>query len=247
MRKLTLEGNDNEVAGVFSLLENSEHLVTFSCVPGLKPSWRKGFVAHTADDLVPSPQYLSACAPPLFMACSRLSPDIPHPTGSSLDPEGLGRTTEVVPPTWALSCQYDQPSSQSPPQSAHPLLIPAACLDHLFLGSRQVELRSPSSHDSGSRDYDDLDIHGSQSHHFMANRWETVETVTDCLFLGLQNHADGDCSHEIKRHLLLGRKTMTNLDSILKRRDITLPTKVCLVKAMVFSVVMYGCESWTIK
>ena len=76
---------------------------------------------------------------------------------------------------------------------------------------------------------------------------ETVETVTDFSFLGSKITADGDCSHEIKRHLLLGRKAMTNLDSILKSRDITLPTKVCLVKAMVFPVVMYGCESWTIK
>ena len=67
------------------------------------------------------------------------------------------------------------------------------------------------------------------------------------LFFGLQNHCSGDCSHEIKRHLLLGRKVMTNLDSILKSRDITLPTKVCLVKAMVFPVVMYGCESWTVR
>ena len=76
---------------------------------------------------------------------------------------------------------------------------------------------------------------------------ETMETVTDIIFLGSQITADGDCSHEIKRHLLLGRKVMTNLDSILKSRDITLPTKVCLVKAMVFPVVMYGCESWTVK
>ena len=76
---------------------------------------------------------------------------------------------------------------------------------------------------------------------------ETMETVTDIIFLGSQITADGDCSHEIKRHLLLGRKVMTNLDSILKSRDITLPTKVCLVKAMFFPVVMYGCESWTIK
>ena len=76
---------------------------------------------------------------------------------------------------------------------------------------------------------------------------ETVETVTDVMFLGSKIIADGDCSHEIKRCLLLGRKVMTNLDSILKRRDITLPTKVCLVKAMVFLVVIYGCESWTIK
>ena len=73
---------------------------------------------------------------------------------------------------------------------------------------------------------------------------ETVETVTDFIFQGSKITADGDCSHEIKRRLLLGRKVMTNLDSILKSRDITLPIKVCLVKAMVFPVVMYGCESW---
>ena len=76
---------------------------------------------------------------------------------------------------------------------------------------------------------------------------ETVETVTGFMFWGCKITADGDCSHEIKRRLLLGRKAMTNLDSILKSRDITLPTKVCLVEAMVFPVVIYGCESWTIK
>ena len=76
---------------------------------------------------------------------------------------------------------------------------------------------------------------------------ETLQTVTDFLFLGSKITADGDCSHEIKRCLTLGRKPMTNLDSILKSRDVTLPTKVHLVKAMVFPVVMYGCESWTIK
>ena len=76
---------------------------------------------------------------------------------------------------------------------------------------------------------------------------ETAETVSDFIFLGSKITADGDCSHEIKRHLLLGRKVMTNLDSIFKSRDITLPTKVLLVKAMVFPVVMYGCESWTVK
>ena len=76
---------------------------------------------------------------------------------------------------------------------------------------------------------------------------ETMETVRDFTFLGSKITADGDCSHEIKRHLLLGRKVMTNLDSIFRSRDITLPTKVCLVKAMVFPAVMYGCESWTIK
>ena len=76
---------------------------------------------------------------------------------------------------------------------------------------------------------------------------ETVETVSDFIFLGSKITADGDCSHEIKRRLLFGRKVMTNLDSIFKSRDITLPTKVRLVKAMVFPVVMYGCESWTVK
>ena len=76
---------------------------------------------------------------------------------------------------------------------------------------------------------------------------EKVETVTDFTFLGPKITADGDCSHEIKRHLLLGRKVMTNLDSVLKSRDITLSTRVCLVKAMAFPVVMYGYESWTVK
>ena len=76
---------------------------------------------------------------------------------------------------------------------------------------------------------------------------ETMEIVVDFIFWGSKITADGDCSHEIKRHLLLGRKVMTNLDSILKSRDITLPTKIRLVKAMVFPVVMYGCESWAIK
>ena len=76
---------------------------------------------------------------------------------------------------------------------------------------------------------------------------ETVETVSDFIFLGSKITADGDCRHEIKKRLLLGKKVMTNLDSIFKSRDITLPTKVCLVKAMIFPVVMYGCESWTVK
>ena len=81
----------------------------------------------------------------------------------------------------------------------------------------------------------------------MANRWENSGNSGDCIFLGSKILTDGDCSHEIKRCLLLGRNVMTNLDSILKRRDITLPTKVCLVKAMVSPVVMYGCKSWTVK
>ena len=81
----------------------------------------------------------------------------------------------------------------------------------------------------------------------MANRWETMETLRDFIVLGSKITADGDCTHEIKRRLLLGRKAMTILDSILKSRDITLSTKIHLVKAMVFPVVMYECESWTIK
>ena len=85
------------------------------------------------------------------------------------------------------------------------------------------------------------------SHHFMTNRWVTMETVTDFIFLGSKITADGNCSLEIKICLLLGREAMTNLDSILKSRDITLPTKVHLVTAMIFPVVICGCESWTIK
>ena len=87
--------------------------------------------------------------------------------------------------------------------------------------------------------------HGIQVHHFMANRWGNNGNRET--FLGSKITADGDCSHEIKRHLLPGRKVMTNLDSMLKSRDIDFPTKVHLVKAMVFPVIMYGCESWTIK
>ena len=81
----------------------------------------------------------------------------------------------------------------------------------------------------------------------MLNRNRKVETVIEFIFLGSKITADGDCSYRIKRYLLLGRKVMTNLDNIFKIRDVTLPTKVCLVKAMFFPVVMYGCESWTIK
>ena len=88
--------------------------------------------------------------------------------------------------------------------------------------------------------------HGIWSHHFMANR-KTVDTVTVFIYLGSKITADGDCSHEIKRRLLLERKVMPTLDSILKSKDTTLPTKVCLVKALVFPVVIYGCDSWTIK
>ena len=89
--------------------------------------------------------------------------------------------------------------------------------------------------------------HGIWSHHFMANKWGNCGNSERHCFLGINITADGDCSHEIKRRLLLGRKVMTNLDSMLKSRDITSPTKVRLLKAMVFPVVMYGCESWTTK
>ena len=89
--------------------------------------------------------------------------------------------------------------------------------------------------------------HGIWSQYFMQIDGETMETVTDFIFLGFRITADGDCSHEIKRHLFLEKKAMTNLDHILKSRDIALPTKVCLVKAMVFPMVMHGCESWTVK
>ena len=87
----------------------------------------------------------------------------------------------------------------------------------------------------------------SSPNHFMANGWGENGNSDRLYFLGLQNHMDSDCSHEIKKQLLLGRKAVTNIDSILKSRDITLPTKVHLLKAMVFPVVVYGCESWTIK
>ena len=89
--------------------------------------------------------------------------------------------------------------------------------------------------------------HGIRSHHFMGNRWGNSGNSVGLYFLSSKITADGDCSHEIKRSLLLGRKVMTNLDSTFKSRDITLPTKVRLVKAVFFPVVMYGCESWTVK
>ena len=89
--------------------------------------------------------------------------------------------------------------------------------------------------------------HGIWSHYFMPIDWEKSETVTDFIFGGSKTTVDSDCSHEIKRCLLLGRKAIINLDSILKSRDITLPTKICIVKPMVLLVVMYGCDSWTIK
>ena len=118
-----------------------------------------------------------------------------------------------------------------------------------LLAESQEELKSLDESERGEwkswlkAQHSENEDHGIWSHHFMANRWGN--SVRLYLF-GLQN-AGGDCSHEIKRRLLLGRKVMTNLDSIFKSRDITLPTKVRLVKAMIFPVVMYGCESWTVK
>ena len=90
-------------------------------------------------------------------------------------------------------------------------------------------------------------VTGNWPHHFMGNRWGNSGKIKNFIFLGSKITTDGDCSHEIKRHLLLGREVMTNQNNIFKSRDITLPTKVRLVKAMVFPVVMYGCESWTVK
>ena len=92
-----------------------------------------------------------------------------------------------------------------------------------------------------------MDYYGIRSHHSMGNRWRNWKQCQTLFFAGSKITADGDCNHEIKRRLFLGRKVMTKLDSIFKSRDITLPTKVCLVKDMVFPVVMYGCESWTVK
>ena len=103
------------------------------------------------------------------------------------------------------------------------------------------------SEKAGLKQHSEKEDYGIWSHNFMANRWGNNETVRDFILGGSKITADGDCSQEIKGHLLLGRKAMANLDSIFKRRDITLLTKVSLVKAMFFPVVMYGCESWTIK
>ena len=131
--------------------------------------------------------------------------------------------------------------------------IPQICRWHHPYDRKQKRIKGPL--EEGEREWKSwLKIqcskykhHGIWSHHFMANRWGKVETVTGFIFLGSKITADGDCSHEIKRLLLLERKAMTNLDSVLKSRDITLPTKIHIVKVMVFPVVMYRYESWTIK
>ena len=114
------------------------------------------------------------------------------------------------------------------------------------LKSGLMKMKEESENTSLKLSIQKTKINSIWSHHFMANRWRNSGN-SDRLFLGSKITADGDCSHEIKRCLLLGRKVLINLDSILKSRGITLPTKVCLVKAMVFPVVIYGCESWTIK
>ena len=125
--------------------------------------------------------------------------------------------------------------------------------DTTLMAESEEELKSPlmkvneESENAGLKlNIQKIKIMASGPHHFMAIDEETMETMTDFIFLGSKITADDDCSHEMKRRWLLGRKVMTNLESILKSRVITLPTKVCLVKAMVFPVVMYGCESWSI-
>ena len=119
------------------------------------------------------------------------------------------------------------------------------------LDEAQAEIKIAGRNINNLRNANDSPLsnkdHGIWSHHFMANRWRNSGNSERLYCLGLQITADGDCSHEIKRCLPLGRKVITNLESILKSRDVTLPTTVCLVKAMVFPVVIYGCESWTIK
>ena len=125
--------------------------------------------------------------------------------------------------------------------------------DTTLIAGSEEELKSllikvkEESEKVGLAQHSENEDHGIQSHHFMANRCRNSGNSVRLYFWGLQNHCRNDCSHEIKGRLLLGRKVRTNLDNILKSRDITLSTKVHLVKAMVFPVVMYGCESWTIK
>ena len=125
--------------------------------------------------------------------------------------------------------------------------------DTTLMAESEEELKSllmkvkVESEKVGLTQHSENEDHGIRSHHFMGNRWGNSGNNVRLDFLGSKITVDGDCSHEVKRHLLLGRKVMTNLDSIFKSRDITLPTKVRLVKATVFPVVMYGCDSWTVK
>ena len=125
------------------------------------------------------------------------------------------------------------------------ITLVAQCKDELK--SLLMEIKEESGKSCFKTQHLKNQDHGIQSHHFMASKGEKVEAVTDFIFLGSKITLNNDCSHEIKRHLILGRKAMTNLDSILESRNITLPTKVCVVKAMVFPVVMYRSESRTIK
>ena len=115
------------------------------------------------------------------------------------------------------------------------------------LKSLLMQVKEDCEKDGFKTQHSGNENHGIGSHHFMANRWGKVEAVTYYIFLGSKVTADGDCSHEIKRHLLFGRKAVTNLDSILKSRDVTLLTKVHIVKTMVFPVVTYAYESSTMK
>ena len=122
--------------------------------------------------------------------------------------------------------------------------------DTTLMAESEEELQSllmKAKQESLKAQHSENEDHGIQSHHFMGSRWGNSGNSVRLYFLSSRITADGDCSHEIKRRLLHGRKVMTNLDSILKRRDITLPTKVCLVNAVVFPVVMYGCKNRTVK
>ena len=125
--------------------------------------------------------------------------------------------------------------------------------DPTLMAESKEELKNLSmkvkeeSEKAGLKQHSEKEDYGIWSHNFMANRWGNNETVRDFIFLGSKITADGDCSYHIKRCLLLGRKAMTNLIRVLKSRDVALPTKICIAKAMVFPIVTYGCESWTIK
>ena len=137
--------------------------------------------------------------------------------------------------------QLCDPIDDSPTGSSVLWILQARILEWVAIFFSQLKTRHSKNEDHG------IWSHGIWSHHFMENTWGNDGNRTDFLFLDSKITADGDCSHEIKRHLLLGRNAVTNPDSILKSRDITLPIKVCLIKDVFFPVVMYGWESWTIK
>ena len=125
--------------------------------------------------------------------------------------------------------------------------MPSICIFHTPDSSHHVCISFVQLYHPSKAQHSENEDHGIWSHHFMGNRWGNSGNSVRLYFWGSKITADGDCSHEMKRRLLLGRKVMTNLDSILKSRDFTLPTKIHLAKAMVFPVVMYGCESWTVR